>query len=364
MNKAYRLSEAISFAGEDFLTEVLEYRDHSMGFPTVLKLGTGLVAAAAVILMVILRMDISKPITVYAYGTDQKLESMETVMLAGSIGDDGSMQGMPLRFYVTGDGIQEICFSCKNQWLTGTDWTEKRESHGLCKSFTMEYGEETKEYSYIVIEWVPNELIRKLTDHADIGIQSLTEEERKDVIVMEVRLLNGEKKTMAINVTLQEDGHFAAWVSDYEITAEGMSPAFSDASLYQEKRYTNSFLEESATDGSGNTDGTAAGKESGETEFDALNTNTELIQNEISLTEGELDLVHAAIDSYYKKTSHKVVGYVLLHHYASIVRSYDGYEDGEVLYFEVTEKGSEVKRYIAVGSKDHWMNCEILNEGY
>lgn len=352
MNKAYRLSEAISFAGEDFLTEVLEYRDHSMGFPTVLKLGTGLVAAAAVILMVILRMDISKPITVYAYGTDQKLESMETVMLAGSIGDDGSMQGMPLRFYVTGDGIQEICFSCKNQWLTGTDWTEKRESHGLCKSFTMEYGEETKEYSYIVIEWVPNELIRKLTDHADIGIQSLTEEERKDVIVMEVRLLNGEKKTMAINVTLQEDGHFAAWVSDYEITAEGMSPAFSDASL----------PEGIATAETGNMDRIAGGKESGETDFDAL--NAELFQNDVSLTEGELDLVYAAIDSYYKKTIHKVDGYVLLHHYVSIVRNYDGYEDGEVLYFEVTEKGSEVKRYIAVGSKDHWMNCEILNEGY
>ena len=57
-------------------------------------------------------------------------------------------------------------------------------------------------------------------------------------------------------------------------------------------------------------------------------------------------------------------GYALLDHYAPIARRYDGYEDDEVLYFEVTERGSEIKRYIVVGSKDNWMECVILNEGY
>lgn len=202
----------------------------------------------------------------------------------------------------------------------------------------MEYGENAEDYYYIVIEWVPNELIRKLTDHADIGIENLTEEERKDVIMMDVWLLNGEKKTMTINIVLKEDGHFASSVSDYAISEEGVSAILQD----------DSVLEESTTT----------------MEADPNNSSDGVMQNGKNLTEEELDRVMTAIDNYYKKTSHKVDGYALLDHYVPIARSYDGYEDDEVLYFEVTERGSEIKRYIEVGSKDNWMECVILNEGY
>lgn len=338
MNEAYRLSKTIDLVGEDFIDEVLDYAHDAKNMTFCIKICAGFVAALAAFLIVITRAPISKPIVVYAYGTDQKIESTETVMLSGFIGNDGSMQGMPLRFYVIGDGIRKIDFSCKNQWITGTDWTEKRESHGLCKSFTMEYGEDAEDYYYIVIEWVPNELIRKLTDYADIGIENLTEEESKDVIMMEVWLLNGEKKTMTINIVLKEDGHFASSISDYEILEEGASAILQD----------DSVLEESTTT----------------MEADPNNSNDGVMQNNKNLSEEEMDRVMAAIDNYYKKTSHKVDGYALLDHYAPIARSYDGYGDDEVLYFEVTERGSKIKRYIVVGSKDNWMECVILNEGY
>ena len=352
MNKAYRLSKAIDLVGEDFIDEVLGYTHDAKSMAFCIKLCAGFVAALAVFLIVITRAPISKPIVVYAYGTDQKIESAETVMLSVSIGNDGSMQGMPLQFYVIGDGIQKIDFSCKNQWLTGTDWTEKRESHGLCKSFTMEYGEDTEDYYYIVIEWVPNKLIRKLTDHADIGIENLTEEERKDIIIMDVWLLNGVKKTMAINIVLKEDGHFASSVSDYEISEEGVSAILHDDSLQEESTTTMEAC----------TEMTVSDTES--MEADPNNSNDGVMQNNKNLSEEEMDRVMAAIDNYYKKTSHKVDGYALLDHYAPIARNYDGYEDDEVIYFEVTERGCEIKRYIVVGSKDNWKKCVILNEGY
>ena len=49
---------------------------------------------------------------------------------------------------------------------------------------------------------------------------------------------------------------------------------------------------------------------------------------------------------------------------SSFMQDYDGYTKDEVVMFRITVENSENKRYIIIGSKDDWKNCEVLNEGY
>ena len=81
----------------------------------------------------------------------------------------------------------------------------------------MAYGEDESEYYYLTIDWVPNALIRELTDHADSKIVSLPEEMRHDIIVMEIAFENGKTAVKAITVSLLDDGTFFAVFDDYEI---------------------------------------------------------------------------------------------------------------------------------------------------
>ena len=37
---------------------------------------------------------------------------------------------------------------------------------------------------------------------------------------------------------------------------------------------------------------------------------------------------------------------------------------GEIAVFEVVVENDEAKRYIVVGSNNHWKECNVVNEGY
>lgn len=78
------------------------------------------------------------------------------------------------------------------------DWTEKRDEYGNAQNFTVAYGEDESEYYYLTINWVPNAIIRELTDNEDSKIATLPEEMRNDIIVMEITFENGKKATKAI----------------------------------------------------------------------------------------------------------------------------------------------------------------------
>ena len=48
-----------------------------------------------------------------------------------------------------------------------------------------------------------------------------------------------------------------------------------------------------------------------------------------------------------------------------IVGWYEGYDWKEVIYFRVMiEDDTGAPIYIAIGSKDGWNNCQVLNAGY
>lgn len=159
-------------------------------------------------------------VRVYARGTDaeEEITAAGAVLHAGSISDTGEMRGHPLMFYLTGEDIASVRFSCKEQWIYFMDWTEKRDEYGKARNFTVVYGEDEDDYYYLTIDWVPDTIIRELTDNADSTIAALPEEMRKDVIVLEITFENGKTATKAITVSLQEDGTFFASLEDYRIS--------------------------------------------------------------------------------------------------------------------------------------------------
>lgn len=163
---------------------------------------------------------VSTTVVAYSYGTEEEITSTGAIMSTGTISDTGEMTGHPLMFFLSGDEIDTVRFSCKNQMIDFMDWTEKRDEYGNAKNFTVSYGENVNEYYFLVIDWVPTDTIWELTENEDSTIATLPEELREDLIVMEIRFANGETATKAIHISLQDDGTFFATFDDYKIRKE------------------------------------------------------------------------------------------------------------------------------------------------
>lgn len=159
-------------------------------------------------------------VTVYARETGEEITAVGAVLHTGTISDSGEMKGHPLMFYLSGEDIASVRFSCKRELICFMDWTEKREEYGNAQNFTVSYGKDESEYDYLTFDWVPNTLIRELTDNADSTIAGLPEEMRSDIIVLEITYENGKTATKAITVSLLEDGTFLASCDDYRIREE------------------------------------------------------------------------------------------------------------------------------------------------
>lgn len=221
MKEVNKLSNAIGNMDDKFILEAFKYHSRLVLLRSVQWAGAAVISLCLIIGMAVLtkkNSDIS--ITVYAYETNMELTNGKTILMPGQINDDGQMQGHPLQFYVSGNKIASIRFSCKNERISFVDWTEQRGDYGLSKNFTVTYGENEDDYYYLVMDWVPETIIRKLTDNEDISISDLTQEEKEDVIVMEITYLNGETETAAIQIQLNDNGEFEVSVSRYQITSE------------------------------------------------------------------------------------------------------------------------------------------------
>lgn len=223
--KKEKLSHAIGEVKSSYIAEAAKFSKDRGRRRFSLRTAGGVVTAAAVLLCIVLTVIFLNPIhslsvTVYAYGTDEEIGSAGAVMNTGTITDSGVMKGHPVQFYLSGEDIASVRFSCKNQFINYMDWTEKREEFGISRNFTVPYGEDESEYYYLLIEWVPENTIRALTDNAGIKITDLEEELREDMIVMQITFTNGTTVTKAVTIRLLDDGTFAAACSDYVIQKE------------------------------------------------------------------------------------------------------------------------------------------------
>lgn len=208
--KREKLSEAIGGIALGYVQEAAEavpVRGRGV-FPAVLS--------AAVLLGILLLGMVFLPwdgmdVTVYAQGADRALTTAGAVMQTGRILDSGEMVGQPLFFYLSGEGIETVRFTCRRQQLQFMDWTEQREEAYLCsQTLTVSYGPKTEDYYYLLFSWVPEQTIRALTDDPDMTIAALPAALREDAIRMEIRFQNGKTATMGIRIRLQEDGYFFA----------------------------------------------------------------------------------------------------------------------------------------------------------
>lgn len=213
-----KFSEAMNELDSKYVDEALNYKK-KVKKPVWTKW-----AVIAACLVVVIAIGIFAPfqsgmiVSAYAYGTDEEITTAGVVMNSGTINDTGEMKGHLLMFYLSGKDIVSVRFSCKNEQINFVDWTEKRDEYGNAQNFTVAYGEDESEYYYLLIDWVPNTLIRELTDNPDSKIATLPEEMRQDIIVMEITFENGKTATKAITISLLDDGTVFAAFDDYEIS--------------------------------------------------------------------------------------------------------------------------------------------------
>lgn len=175
-------------------------------------------AVSAAVGGMLLHSNSGMAVTAHAHGTDEEITKAGAVIHTGTISDAGEMKGHPLMFYLSGEDIETVRFSCKNQQINFVDWTEKRDEYGNAQNFTVAYGEDESEYYYLTIDWVPDQTIRELTDHAEATIATLPARSREDIIVMEIAFANGKTATKAITVSLLEDGSFFATFDNYKVS--------------------------------------------------------------------------------------------------------------------------------------------------
>jgi SepF-like predicted cell division protein (DUF552 family) len=243
--KKETISQAIGEIDAKHINEAMNYHISNSKASIFRKpLGRSIIAAT-VCLCLLVGFGVSIPfggltVKAYAYGTNEEISKVDTVLSSGTITDDGEMRGHPLQFYLVGKDIATIRFSCKNQWIDFVDWTQKRDEYGIGKNFTVSYGEDESEYYYLTIDWVPKNTIRELTDNKDSVIKNLPIELREDIIVLQITYENGRSATKAMKIRLQDNGKFVASFIDYKITEQDEfikhpdSPSISRDILYAE----------------------------------------------------------------------------------------------------------------------------------
>ncbi len=84
-------------------------------------------AVLAVVGGLLLRSNSGMVVKAYARETDEEITAAGAVISTGTISDSGEMKGHPLMFYLSGEDIETVRFSCKNQRLSFMDWTETRD---------------------------------------------------------------------------------------------------------------------------------------------------------------------------------------------------------------------------------------------
>lgn len=83
------------------------------------------------------------------------------------------------------------------------------------------------------------------------------------------------------------------------------------------------------------------------------------------LSEEDLARLQSVAEEYYASKNRKMTSIILADPTSSFHRQdYEGYEPNEVALFEVFIENDEIRRYITIGSKDGWVNCSVLDEGY
>lgn len=347
--KKETLSQAIGEIDTRHISEAMDYHttSHKM---SIFRRPFGKSMIAAVLCLCLLAgFGVFMPfggvaIRAYAYGTNEEIIKTGTVLSSGTITNDGTMTGHPLQFYIVGKDIATVRFSCKNQWIDFVDWTQKRDEYGIGKNFTVSFGSDESEYYYLVIDWVPDDTIRMLTDNNDIEIKDLPAELREDVIVLQITYENGKTATKAMKISLQDNGKFVAAFGDYTITDQDKFIEQPDS-----KPISRDIL---YAQGSDDTSQNSKGKTSYQS----------------ALSEKEIEAAKAVALDYYKNTVWQI-GKISVTADSNSRYNNSGieaeYSAGNIIIFDVTaiRDGETENRTISVARADNG-DWSVINEGF
>lgn len=349
------ISQGIGNISDRYIQEAADYTfvgNHAGGFGRTFMRNMAAVIVLAVLVAGIFISLSSHDgmITVYAYETNEEITAAGAVLHTGRISDTGEMKGHPLMFYLTGPDIATVRFSCKNQELYFMDWTEKRDEYGNAQNFTVAYGEDESEYYYLTIEWVPDAIIRELTDNADSRIAALPEELREDIIVMEITFGNGKTATKAITISLQDDGTFFASLDDYRIKESDTFVNRPDSAALRDIPAPENTMDTTAA--------VVPGKSMGE----EIPYNAAFFElPDATLTPGQIEDAKQAALAYYEGTVFTVN---TIEYYEGTL-SYGTEMDGDCNFTVNVSKGGivqEPNRTISLRlEEDGW---KVVNEGY
>lgn len=229
-NSSRIISEALGNIDTRYVLEAEQYTSAEKKFPGASHPFLRIVAAAALVLCLIaigigaLSPSGKMTVTVYAKGTDEEITAAGAVISTGIIHDRGSISGQAVSFYLSGENIAKVRFSCKKQQIDFVDYTGKRDEFGLAQNFTVEYGPDAGEYCDLLIEWVPKAISKELLTGCTIA--GLSEEMRSDIIVMEITFADGSTDIKAIFVSLLDNGTVFASFDDY-------TPSAADTFIYR-----------------------------------------------------------------------------------------------------------------------------------
>jgi hypothetical protein len=274
--------------------------------------------------------------TVYAYGDNTEINNTGVELSTGMISDTGEMHGQLLSMYVNGKNIDTIRYSCKNQYISFTDWTQNRENYSMEKSFTVPYGNNSSDYKYLVINWEPDKTIRTLTDHKDVGIAGLSDNLRYDIIVMQIIFNDKTSIIKAIEVELQDTGKFFARLVDYTISDKD------DFVLNPEKKTQTPPPQP---------------------------TNETNNSNSTKYSDFEIDAAKKIAEAHYANFtgSQKIVSIEYTEKSELLNNALSGkYEGWQLIAFKAYEKDQypDIYRTILLGRKDEEQNWTVINEGY
>ncbi|MBQ3544513.1 MAG: hypothetical protein IJA34_05960 [Lachnospiraceae bacterium] len=148
---------------------------------------------------------------VYAGDSDKEITSTEVIL------DTGSIKRLPVKFKIDGTDIETVRFSCKNQEIEFMDWNEKRPEFGSVQNCTICFGEDENDYNGLIFTWY-NWKIKSLINDEESNISSLPQEVKEEVIVMQIKYLNGSEETKAIYINVLDNGDVSAKCTNYKIT--------------------------------------------------------------------------------------------------------------------------------------------------
>lgn len=235
MSNVDALLNSIDKIDDKYLTEALEYTPNKRrkGFVRVIA---G-VAAACIVFLVLRSFFMSNDsVKVYAYGSNKIISNeivstKNTVINAISKDATGMDVCDPLSFYVIGKDIAELSVSCEDQWLSVADYNERSIEDLMLKRKSFEF-DAHKKSSKIVFQWH--------TDNKGYVKDPLNECE--DRITIFIRYKNRNTDRFVMNVRLNADGTYSAFLTEVSSTAlpTGAAGENIDITDIVEPQYTNS----------------------------------------------------------------------------------------------------------------------------